>query len=398
MRVAVASWTARHAGGIESYVAAIMQAMRDAGLDVSFFHEADEPRARSPIHVAADIPVFSVASRGVDAAVRALSKWRPDVVYAHGLHDVDTADRLLAIAPSVTFVHTYVGTCISGTKTHMSPHPVACSRVLGPACLALYFPRRCGGLSPLTMVQLYAVQRRRAAVLSRQHAVITHSAHMREELRAHGIDATVIPYPISMAAADPSDPVAHTHDLLFAGRMDKVKGGTLLLDALPRIATALDSPIRVLLSGDGPERARWQSHATRIQARRPDISIDVPGWSSEANLSAQMKQSRLLVVPSVWPEPFGSVGLAAARYGVPAAAFAVGGIPQWLRDGVNGHLAPANPPTSAGLADAVIRCLEDPEHYGELSRGAREAAAQSTIDRHLPELIGVLDRVVRGRS
>ena len=53
-----------------------------------------------------------------------------------------------------------------------------------------------------------------------------------------------------------------------------------------------------------------------------------------------MKASRLLVVPSVWPEPFGSVGMAAARCGVPAAAFAVGGIPQWLHDGVNGHLAP----------------------------------------------------------
>ena len=77
-----------------------------------------------------------------------------------------------------------------------------------------------------------------------------------------------------------------------------------------------------------------------------------------AALSAQMRESRLLVVPSVWPEPFGSVGMAAARYGVPAAAFAVGGIPQWLHDGVNGHLASATPPTSASLADAVIRCLE----------------------------------------
>ena len=227
---------------------------------------------------------------------------------------------------------------------------------------------------------------------------MTHSEHMRNELRAHGIAASVISYPISMSAADTSSPVTPMHDLLFAGRMDKMKGGMLLLDALPRIAAALDRPLHVLLSGDGPERARWEARAKRIQARHPQISIDFPGWSSEVTVSAQMQGSRLLVVPSVWPEPFGSVGMAAARYGVPAAAFAVGGIPQWLHDGVNGHLASATPPSSAGLADAVIRCLSNPNHYADLSRGARQAAAQSTMARHVPELISVFERVVHGRS
>ena len=374
-----------------------MPALRDSGLDVSFFHEADEPKGRQLIDPGGG-SVFNVALEGADAALDALAKWKPDLVYAHGLHSVDTATRLLALAPSVTFVHTYVGTCVSGTKTHLRPHPIACSRKFGPACLALYFPRQCGGNSPLTMVKLYGVQRQRHAVLSRQDAVVTHSEHMKNELRAHGIAATVISYPISMSASDTSGPVTPTHDLLFAGRMDTLKGGMLLLDALPRIAAALDRPLHVLLSGDGPERARWEGRAKRIQARHPQISIDFPGWSSELALSAQMQESRLLVVPSVWPEPFGSVGMAAARYGVPAAAFAVGGIPQWLHDGVNGHLASATPPNSASLADAVIRCLSNPDHYADLSRGARQAACQSTMARHVPELISVFERVVHGRS
>ena len=65
----------------------------------------------------------------------------------------------------------------------------------------------------------------------------------------------------------------------------------------------------------------------------------------------------LLVVPSLWPEPFGLVGLEAARHRLPVAAFAVGGIPDWLRPGVNGYLAPGDPPTPGGLADAIIACL-----------------------------------------
>ena len=398
MRVAVASWTSRYAGGIESYLGAVMPAMRHAGLDVSFFHEADEPAQRATIDLADGVPVFSVASSGVEGAVGQLAKWKPDVVYIHGLHDVSTANRLLDVAPSVTFVHTYIGTCISGTKTHMSPRPIACSRRFGPACLALYLPRGCGGSNPVTMVQLYRSHRQRQQTLVKQAAVITHSDHMKDELARHGISASVVSYPISMRAADPDAPSDVANDILFAGRMDRVKGGAMLLDALPQIARELNRPLRVQFSGDGPDRSLWERLAAGIQARAAEISIRFPGWSDETQLSWQMKTSRLLVVPSLWPEPFGSVGMAAARCGVPAAAFGVGGIPQWLHDGVNGHLAPATPPTAVGLADAVVRCLRDPEHYEQLSRGAREMAARFTMERHLPDLMNVFERVVHGRS
>ena len=100
----------------------------------------------------------------------------------------------------------------------------------------------------------------------------------------------------------------------------------------------------------------------------------------------------LLVVPSVWPEPFGSVGPAAAQYGTPAAAFDVGGISQWLKDGISGHLAPARPPTAAGLARAIVRCLEDPAHYASLREGALAMSAQFTMERHLAELSSVLEQ------
>ena len=72
------------------------------------------------------------------------------------------------------------------------------------------------------------------------------------------------------------------------------------------------------------------------------------------------QESDLLVVPSIWPEPFGQVGPEAGLYGVPVAAFAVGGTPSWLTDGVNGLLAAGDPPTAAGLAESIVGCLADP--------------------------------------
>ena len=142
--------------------------------------------------------------------------------------------------------------------------------------------------------------------------------------------------------------------------MDHLKGGMLLLEAVRPIQRRLNRPLRVVFAGDGPDRQQWEARAKEIAAEDSDVSILFTGWCDEARLGILMRESRLLVVPSVWPEPFGSVGMAAASYGVPAAAFAVGGIPQWLHEGVNGHLAPGSPPTAAGLADAVVRCLDEP--------------------------------------
>ena len=93
--------------------------------------------------------------------------------------------------------------------------------------------------------------------------------------------------------------------------------------------------------------------------------------------------SDLLVVPSLWPEPFGLVGPEAGHSGLPAAAFDVGGIADWLKDGVNGYLAPGDPPSSEGLAKAITRCLSDPANYQCLRQGAIESARHFSMRTHV---------------
>ena len=103
-------------------------------------------------------------------------------------------------------------------------------------------------------------------------------------------------------------------------------------------------------------------------------------------------------MPSLWPEPFGLAGPEAGLHGVPAAAFATGGIPEWLNDGRNGYLAPANPPTAEGLAAAIIGCLRDPARHRRMRLAAIELAARFSVERHIGKLNEIFTEVAGRRA
>jgi glycosyltransferase involved in cell wall biosynthesis len=178
--------------------------------------------------------------------------------------------------------------------------------------------------------------------------------------------------------------------LLYVGRMTGVKGGAIMLDALAPAVASLGRPLKVTFVGDGPDRARWERKSRRVQAANRNLQIEFSGLLDSANLEQLMLDSDLLVIPSTWPEPFGLAGPEAGLRGLPAAAFAVGGIPDWLSDGVNGHLAPGDPPSAAGLARAIVECVGDPAELARLRNRAQELASRFDLDAHLNALLAIL--------
>jgi len=189
--------------------------------------------------------------------------------------------------------------------------------------------------------------------------------------------------PVSRPNTDKSRSVAR---LLFIGRMERLKGGAVLLDALPMVVAALNRPIELVFGGDGLDRALWEDQANAISAKDARVSVVFEGWLNSERIAELQRSSDLLVVPSLWPEPFGKVGPDSALKGLPAAAFAVGGIREWLYEGINGHLAPANPPTARGLADAMVNCLQDPAEHQRLRAGALAVAQRFDLHRHVSQL------------
>jgi glycosyltransferase involved in cell wall biosynthesis len=131
--------------------------------------------------------------------------------------------------------------------------------------------------------------------------------------------------------------------------------------------------------------------AERVAAKM-GVSFNVTRWLEGADRARIFENHELLVMPSVWPEPWGMTGLEAASRGLPAVAYASGGIPEWLTPGVSGELAPTNPPTVSGLADALVRALSSREHHASLSRGAWEMAQAHPVSSH----VATIDQVLQG--
>ena len=122
------------------------------------------------------------------------------------------------------------------------------------------------------------------------------------------------------------------------------------------------------------------------------------GWLDSYDIEQLMLNSDLLVVPSTWPEPFGLVGPEAGLRGLPAAAFAVGGIPEWLSDGINGHLAPGDSPSAAGLARAIVDCVRDPAELARLKNGAQELSNRFNLDAHIDALVAIFKGLIGARA
>jgi len=243
MRIAFVNHSRRKVGGVEVYLDAVIPALAGAGHEVACLFETDPPSSRETISVPAGTPTWVMDELGISGSVAALNAWNPDICFTHGLQSTELEDAIVEIGNAVRYIHDYYGTCISGNKTVLhNGVAVPCERKFGPACLLHYFPERCGGRNPLTMIALYRRQTRRSELMHRYRAVIADSQHMCRELARYQIPAHCLYYPLRSHLA-PHPPVVPSESgllrLIFSGRMHFLKGGELLVNALPEVQRRL---------------------------------------------------------------------------------------------------------------------------------------------------------------
>ena len=372
-------------GGAETYLRELLPLLEAKGHDVRYGYQL---RGGPGPPVVRD----EIAVDMGESAARALVDLRADIVLQNSL--ISPTDELCLVrsgTPVVFFAHAYAGLCISGTRRFSRPEPEVCSRRFGAACWTKYFNRGCGGASPVTALRLYRENRLRLAAMREARAVVVTSEHMRSLVLAQGIAPErvfKVPLFVHKAAANTSaSQRLERKQLIYVGRVTRLKGWPEMLEAF-RLFLQDHPGWRLNVVGDGS--ALEELRATVAEHRLP---VTVHPWQDERGRDSLLDSATLLILPSSWPEPFGRVGLEAARLGVPTVAFDVGGIREWLVDGQTGRLA--SPGSSSALASAIALSISDVETYSRMADQARLQSLRFGAEGHVSALEEVLTRVAR---
>lgn len=292
-------------------------------------------------------------NKGAAELTKLLRDEAPDIIFMCDVRNLALLNVLKNYGGLVTMSHDNWLSCMRGTCTTYFRRSI-CTHNSSYRCLLHgCFVRK----NPVGAEGRFNSLSDQEAVLESHRGITVHvvaSHYMKERLVQHGFDPhqvrvvgcfTEMLLPVPQLTEND-----HTPSIAFVGRIDRYKGVDYLMRALAQLLT----PFRCSVIGDGPYLPYCKALSRSLGIRG---LVDFTGWLSRDKLAAPLTKSTVIVVPSIWPEPFGLVGLEAMTCSKPVVAFDVGGISEWLRDGTNGYLVPVK--SVAVLAQRIDSLLRD---------------------------------------
>ncbi len=384
-------------GGCERMLGDTCRLLAAAGHDVCVVVAEDTETRDFPFAVER-LP-RSLGFRSGERALRALDalldRHRPDVAHLHNARDFLGPRVVAGLArrvPTLRYVHDARLFCPQVRSKWLMRQDAPCPHPMGVPCLLHCFPIDAGGgrwRGPVELAWWYGD----LSVTRGLPAVAVGSGYMREQLLVNGLDPArlhVLPGFTDKARGDADSAPAELSQperqpephVLAIGRFDQAKG----LETLPRLLATITGPFwQATIVGEGRHR-----DATRAAAEALGLGVRFrfPGAVAHDALDPLYRSARVVVVPSQVPEAFGLVGIEAMAFGRPVVGYDIGGIGEWLKDGVNGFLVA--PGDEAGFARRVEQLLRDDALAARLGRGGRESVERRfRPEAHLRQLLQV---------
>ena len=188
--------------------------------------------------------------------------------------------------------------------------------------------------------------------------------------------------------------------LLFAGRVQPLKGPDVLLHAAARLLNTdpeLRGRLTVAVVGGPSGAGRNRLHGLQLLARSLGLAEAVRFESpvSQSSLADWYRAADLTVVPS-HSESFGLVALESQACGTPVVAASVGGLRTAVADGLSGRLVDGHRP--ADWAAVLGGLLRSPSQRATLGRGAVHHARRFGWDATVDRLLDVYVAGCRARA
>ena len=207
------------------------------------------------------------------------------------------------------------------------------------------------------------------------HTIVTYTPNMAREL---GLDpAAPNVYPHGARYVDTKQfsvqvPFDERDDVVgFVGRLDEEKG----IRELAEVATRLPAGVTFRFVGDGP-LYNWLG--TKLVEEIDTGDVELTGWVDHENVSGELNQMKLLVMPSQPTEGLPTIILESLACGTPVYATPVAGVPDVVREEETGLLMKKKDVESI-IGD--IRDSLDGDTLGSLSsRGRRIVENEYSFD------------------
>jgi glycosyltransferase involved in cell wall biosynthesis len=192
--------------------------------------------------------------------------------------------------------------------------------------------------------------------------------------KAHELPEKVIYNGFDASLFHLAEPGPRKFDFLFVGRLVSDKGIDLLMDAMRQLPPCYSC----MVVGDGPDRER-------LEAEAPE-QMKFLGRLDSPYIAELMRQSKWLVVPSRWKEPFGLVAIEAIACGARVLAANHGGLPEAV--GPCGVLF--RPNNAQSLMMSMRKVMERNDMTGFTEQERQTHLGKFSFDRQVDRILQVL--------
>jgi glycosyltransferase involved in cell wall biosynthesis len=208
-----------------------------------------------------------------------------------------------------------------------------------------------------------------AWALPRTDGVICLSTHTRAQIGSLAKTAWVLPNAVDASFFQVRRQPVHGKQILCLGHIWNVKNQVQLIRALEPLAGKVS--FELVFLGRAEKGEPYADEFFRLVAERPWCVHK--GFANKAEVQSALGSASLLVLPSL-EENCPMAVLESMAAGLPVAASAVGGVPDLIKDGLDGLLF--DPSDAGAIRGAVGKLLADDQMAADLAIAAKKKALQ----------------------
>jgi glycosyltransferase involved in cell wall biosynthesis len=213
------------------------------------------------------------------------------------------------------------------------------------------------------------------------HVVAVSNACRDDAMRVYGVPDTkchVFRNCISDPLTEPRylDLEKQRGTIVCVGNLRISKGQHVLIRAFALLKEKGIKPLRLVLVGDGPAMAEFRTLARDLGVEQ---ACEFAGYQPRQHVVELLARAAVSVLPSS-SEGLPYVNIESFAVGTPVVASRVGGIPEIIRDGVDGFLVPPGDPVA--IADRLQVLLSDDDLRTRMGQHARHRFLTAFEERH----------------